>query len=69
MFCAACGAKCELVVHHFFQGVYTNPVRKWTILAPQYFKANKTFTECVEGYCSPACSLKKYGERNETVQI
>ncbi len=47
--------------HVFHEGDPNSPTRTWTITAPLYFKANADNSACVEGYCGPACALKRLG--------
>lgn len=57
MTCAVCGKGVVPVVHEFYEGSPQRPVRRWKIIAPQYFVANSTFTAMTEALCGPVCSL------------
>ena len=56
--CAVCKGDAPDMEHVFVEGDPQNPSRRWTIIAPLYFKPNDDNTAMIEGYCSPVCSLK-----------
>lgn len=62
MKCASCGNDAADIEHVFCEGDPQNPTKTWKIIAPLYFKADETNTQAVEGYCSPACSMKGHSD-------
>lgn len=51
--CSVCDKVTEVIQHIFYEGSPQKPMRQWMIIAPLYFKDDKSF-------CSPECSLKGY---------
>jgi hypothetical protein len=56
MTCAVCGVSVRPTRHDFFEGDPQRPVRRWSIAAPLYFRADETFTRVVAPLCGPVCS-------------
>lgn len=57
MICATCLGPADDIEHVFVVGVIASPSKRWSIFAPQYFKASPDFRVALLGYCSAACSL------------
>ena len=56
MACAVCGSDCALIIHDFHEGVLGEHPRRWSYIAPLYFKANAENTACEVPFCGVECA-------------
>ena len=58
MTCANCGVD---LTNMLFVHAYETRNAFWTVTAPYWYKPTPDHRGMVEGYCSPECSLARYG--------